>query len=105
LEFELLDHFGEPGDVGLDFIGGALIGLLRHQLQQLCGVAQAAGEAVEIADDLLQLGALATERFSALRIVPDAGLLEFARYFLETFVFVVVIKDTSSRNRCAPRDL
>jgi hypothetical protein len=40
-----------------------------------------------------------------VRIVPDAGLLELAGYFLETFVFVIVIKDTSSRSRCAPRDL
>jgi hypothetical protein len=32
-------------------------------------------------------------------------LLELALYFLQTLVFVVVIKDTSSKSRCAPRDL
>jgi len=54
---------------------------------------------------LLELGALLTQFLSAIRVVPDAGLLEFALYFLQSLVFVVVIKDTSSKSRCAPRDL
>jgi hypothetical protein len=33
-------------------------------------------------DDLLELGALLTQVLRALRVVPDARLLEFARYFL-----------------------
>jgi uncharacterized protein (DUF885 family) len=60
---------------------------------------------VQAIDDLLELGALSAQFLRAVRIVPDAGLLEFARYFLQALVFVVVIKDTSSRNRYAPRDL
>jgi len=54
---------------------------------------------------LLQLGALLAEILGAVGIVPNAGLFEFARYFLKALVLIVVIKDTSSRNRCAPRDL
>jgi len=54
---------------------------------------------------LFEFGTLLPELLRALRIVPNAGLLEFALYFLETLVFVVVIKDTSSKSRCAPRDL
>jgi len=54
---------------------------------------------------LLELGALLAEFLRALGVIPDAGLFELALYFLQTFVFVVVIKDTSSKSRCAPRDL
>jgi hypothetical protein len=60
---------------------------------------------IETVDDFLELCALLAELLRALRIVPDARLLELARYFLKPFVLVVVIKDTSSRNPCAPRDL
>jgi hypothetical protein len=55
--------------------------------------------------DLLEFGALLAEFLRALGFVPDARLLEFAGYFLQALTFIVVIKDTSSRNRCVPRDL
>jgi hypothetical protein len=54
---------------------------------------------------VFQLGALLAELLGAIRVVPDAGLFELAGYFLQTLVLVVVIKDTSSKSRCAPRDL
>jgi len=54
---------------------------------------------------LVELGALLAEFLRAFRVVPDAGLFEFALYFLQAFVFIVVIKDTSSKSRYAPRDL
>jgi hypothetical protein len=62
-------------------------------------------EAIQSAHDLLEPGTLLAELLRAIRIVPDAGLLEFALYFLQTLLLVVVIKDTSSKSRCAPRDL
>jgi hypothetical protein len=62
-------------------------------------------EAIQSAHDLLEPGTLLPELLRAIRIVPDAGLLEFALYFLQTLLLVVVIKDTSSKSRCAPRDL
>jgi hypothetical protein len=66
---------------------------------------QAARELVQRADDLFELGALFAQFLCPLRIVPDGRLLELAGYFLQALVLVVVIKDTSSRNRCVPRDL
>jgi hypothetical protein len=54
---------------------------------------------------LLEPGALLAEFLRTLGVVPDSGLLELALYFLQTFVLVVVIKDTPSKSRCAPRDL
>jgi hypothetical protein len=60
---------------------------------------------IEAADHLLEFGALLAQFLSAIRLIPDSRLFEFARYFLKAFVLVVVIKDTSSRNRRVPRDL
>jgi hypothetical protein len=60
---------------------------------------------IQTDDDLLEFGALLAQFLRALRVVPDARLLEFAGYFLQTLIFIVVIKDTSSRNRRVPRDL
>jgi hypothetical protein len=60
---------------------------------------------IETVDHFLELGALLAELLRALRVVPDTGLLELAGYFLQAFALVVVIKDTSSRSRCVPRDL
>jgi len=54
---------------------------------------------------LFELGPLLPQFLSAIRVVPNAGLLELTLYFLQPLVFVVVIKDTSSKSRCAPRDL
>jgi hypothetical protein len=54
---------------------------------------------------LLELRAFLPQLLGALWVVPDAGLLQLALYFLKAFELVVVIKDTSSKSRCAPRDL
>ncbi len=105
LELELLDLLGQPLHVVFDFRGCGIVGLRGGQLQEFGGIAQGSPEPVQTADHLFQLGAFLAEFLGALRVVPDARLLEFALYFLKTLVFIVVIKDTSSKSRCAPRDL
>jgi hypothetical protein len=105
LEFQLFDFEGQPVDVGLDFLEGVRVRLRRGQFQKLPGIAQGAPEPIEAADDLLELGPFLSQFLGAVRIVPNAGLLELALYFLQPLVLVVVIKDTSSKSRCAPRDL
>jgi hypothetical protein len=60
---------------------------------------------IEAADGGFELCAFFAQFLGPLRVVPNPRLLEVAGYFLEAFVLVVVIKDTSSRNRYAPRDL
>jgi hypothetical protein len=60
---------------------------------------------IETGDDLFEFGPLPAEFLRTIRVIPDAGLFEFASYFLQALVLVVVIKDTSSKSRCAPRDL
>jgi hypothetical protein len=96
---------GESGGVPFDFVGSPGISLFCREFQQLPRVAQTAADPVQTLDDTLQLRSLPTQFLGAVGIVPDAGLLEFPGYFLKAFVLVVVIKDTSSRNRCVPRDL
>jgi hypothetical protein len=56
-------------------------------------------------DDVLELRALLAELLRPLRVLPNVRLLELPDDFLEALVFTVVIKDTSSRTACAPRDL
>ena len=105
MEFELLDLEGQSLGVGFDSFDGVRIRLCLSQLQQFRRVAQGAREAIETADDLLELGAFLSQFLRTVRIAPDAGLLELALYFLQSLVLVVVIKDTSSKSRCALRDL
>jgi hypothetical protein len=54
---------------------------------------------------LLEFGAFLAELLGTIRVVPDPRLFELANYFLQALVLVVVIKDTSSKSRYAPRDL
>jgi hypothetical protein len=60
---------------------------------------------IQAVDHLFEPRAFLAEILRAFRVIPDAGLLEFANYFLQSLALIVVIKDTSSRKRCAPRDL
>ena len=92
-------------DVSLDLQCRPSVRLVGGQFEKLRRIAQGALEAVQAADDLLELGAFLPELLSAIRVVPNAGLLELALYFLKPLVFGVVIKDTSSKSRCALRDL
>ena len=105
LELETLHCRGQLHDIRLDFVGRPRVRLFSRELEQFPGVAQAARQLVQAADDLFQFGALASELLRAFRVVPDARLFELAGYFFETLVLVVVIKDTPSRSRGVPRDL
>jgi len=105
LKFEPFDFAAQPRNVGFDLIGGTLVGLFGGKLEQFSAVFEPPRQAVQTSHDLFEFGALFAELLRAVRVIPDSGLLEFARYFLEAFVFIVVIKDTSSRTACAPRDL
>jgi hypothetical protein len=101
----LFDLERQTIDVSLDLLGRPSVRLVGGQFQEFRRIAQGAPEAIQAAYDLLELGAFLPQLLSAIRVVPDAGLLELAFYFLKPLVFVVVIKDTSSKSRCALRDL
>jgi hypothetical protein len=105
LELQPFNFRGESGGVPFDFVGRPGIGLVGREFEQLSRVAQPPADPVQTLNDALQLRPLPSQFFGAVSIVPDAGLFEFPGYFLEALVLVVVIKDTSSRNQCVPRDL
>jgi hypothetical protein len=105
LELQEFHFRGESGGVTFDLVGRPDIGLVGREFQQLSRVAQPPADAVQALNDALQFRSLPPQFLGAVSIVPDAGLFEFSSYFLKPLVLVIVIKDTSSRNRCVPRDL
>ena len=105
LKLESLDFLAQAANVGFDFQSGAGIAFGDGQLEDFRGVAQAGFEPLQAADDLFEFGTFLPEFLRTLGNVPNAGLLELAFYFLQALLFVVVIKDTSSKSRCALRDL
>jgi hypothetical protein len=105
LELQAFHFRGETGRVAFDFVGRSGIGLVGREFQELSRVAQPPADPVQTLNHPLQLRSFPPEFLGTFGVVPDAGLLEFPGYFLKPFVLVVVIKDTSSRNRCVPRDL
>jgi hypothetical protein len=105
LKFEFLDLDTQAIDVGLDFLSRSRIGFFRGQIEKFSRIAQAPRQAVQAADDLLEFGALPAKFLSTIGVIPNSGLLKLAFYFLKALVPIVVIKDTSSKSRCAPRDL
>ena len=105
MEFQAFHFRGERGGVPFDFVGCPGIGLVGRELQQLPRVAQPPADPVQTLNYALQFRSLPSQFLGAVSVVPDTGLFEFPGYFLEALVLVIVIKDTSSRNRCVPRDL
>ena len=85
----------ERADVALDSLRGGLVVLLDGHVEQLAGLLQAVGDAIERADDLLQARALAAELLRLVRRVPDGGIFELAPYFGQPFALEVVLKETS----------
>jgi len=83
LEFELLDLLGQAIDISLDFLGCPSVRLTGDQLQQFGRIAQGALEAIQTAHHLVELGAFPPKLLGTIWIVPDAGLLELALYFLQ----------------------
>jgi hypothetical protein len=60
---------------------------------------------VQVVDHRFEFRSFSAEFLRLGGIIPDAGLLELADYFLKALVLVVVIKDTPSRIGCVPRVL
>jgi hypothetical protein len=64
------------------------------KLEQFRGVVEAAGQVAQGRDDAFEFDAFAAELLSALRLVPDTRVLEFAIDFYESFRFAIEVKDT-----------
>jgi hypothetical protein len=94
LEFQRLDPAGETLDVVGHRAHGALVALLRRELQQLVRTAQALAELADAVDDAVELGAFLAQLLGALGLIPEPRILELARDFLEPLALGIVVKDT-----------
>jgi hypothetical protein len=102
----------EPAHTGLDRAGlaldiarGGFIILALGKLEQLGRVTDGGIGLVELLQIRGEARTLAAELLGAIRSAPDRRILELEIYFLETLLLAIVLKETPSRRRHAPRDL
>ena len=94
LQFELAHTGFEAVGILLDVGGGALVVLTFGKLEQLGGVGDRFGGAVDFVQLGGKLGAFAAQLSCLVGVLPDGGLFELARYFFEAFLLGVVLKET-----------
>jgi hypothetical protein len=87
--------------VALDVARRALVPLGLGELEQLGGLTDPVGGAVDLADVARQPRALAPELLRSRRIGPDRRVLELPADFLETLDLRVVLKETPVAPSCA----
>jgi hypothetical protein len=103
LELELAHGRLEAGALLLELCRGALVALGLGHREQLERVARAVAGAVEFADGLGEADAFLAQFLGTLGLGPDLRVLELADYFFEAITLVIVLKETPSRRRNAPR--
>jgi hypothetical protein len=90
-----------PFDVGRC----ALVVLALGEIEQLRGVGNAFGRAIELADLRRQPGAFAPQLLRTLGFRPDRGVFQLAADLLQALFLEIVFKETPEGSRCAPRGL
>ena len=93
-EFHLLEDVAQALDLGRDIVDGALVFLFGGHLQQIAGVDQAAVEVVDGVDDQRQGGTLTPQVLRVFGVVPDVRVFQFAVYFDQPIMLLIVVKDT-----------
>jgi hypothetical protein len=104
LELEFLDLALERDGVGLDPLHRLELALEFREFEQLDRALNTVADAIETRRQCVELRAFLAERLSALRVVPDLGMLEFAGDLGEPFALAIVFKETPLRRRGVPRD-
>jgi hypothetical protein len=103
-ELELLDLAFELRGIGLHVRDRALVVLELGEFKEFDGAGDAVPDAVEALGEPRERRAFLAEGLRLVRVVPDLGVLELARYLGETLTLAVVFKDTPLRRRGDPRD-
>ncbi|OHC29536.1 MAG: hypothetical protein A3J71_03290 [Pseudomonadales bacterium RIFCSPHIGHO2_02_FULL_60_43] len=93
-KFQLLENVAQAFDFGGDVVDRALIVFFDGHIEQVARIGQAAGQIVDGFDDQRQRGALTAQALGIFGLVPDVGVFEFAVYFDQTIMLVIVVKDT-----------
>ena len=94
LEFELAHALFDAMGVLLDFSSGRFVVLALGELEQLGGVGDGVGRAVQLLELRGELGAFAAELPSLVGVLPDSGIFQLESYLFEAFLLVVVLKGT-----------
>jgi hypothetical protein len=94
LQLELAHAAFEAHCVPLDVFRGALVVLALGELEQLRGVGDGLGRAVQLLELRGKLRTLAAELTCLVRVLPDGRIFQLANYLFEAFLLVVVLKET-----------
>jgi hypothetical protein len=99
-------HVGfESLRVSVDVARGRFVALALRELEQLRGIRNALGSAVDFPRVGGQLGPFASQLLRPLGLCPDGRVFELAADLFQAFFLVVVLKETPVRRRYAPRGL
>jgi len=101
LELEAADLGIQPQGVLLDVAGGRLVALALGELQELRRIVDALGGAINLPDLGGEARTLFPELLRALRLRPDARVLELPPYLLEALFLAIVLKETPEARLCA----
>ncbi len=99
-ELQPFENAAQAFQLGGHVVHRALIVFFDGHVEQIARVGQAAGEVVDGLDDLRQGGALTAKVLGVFGIVPDVRVFEFAVYFDETIMLLIVVKDTPELTGC-----
>ena len=95
-EFQPGDVLLDAVDVGGDGVQRVVVVFLARHLEQVAGVGEAGGDAVEDEDDAFERLLLLAEFLRAFGLIPDRRVFEFAADRVQLIVLLIVVKDTSA---------
>jgi hypothetical protein len=104
-EFELAYACLESAGVALNIARRGFIIFELGEFEQCARIADSGVGAVELLDLRTQARAFAAELLGAIVRAPNCRVLKLATDLFETFLLAIVLKETPSRRRRAPRDL
>jgi hypothetical protein len=91
----------QPRGILLDVARSGFIALALGQLEQLRGIIDALGGAVDVREVRGEARPLLAELLGALRLRPDRRVLQLESYLLQTLFLAIVFKETPVTRRCA----
>jgi hypothetical protein len=94
LQFELSHAGFEAVGIFLNVGRSGFVVLAFGKLEQLSGIGDALGRAVDLFELSGELGAFAAELAGFIGVLPDGGVFQLAGYFFEPFLLGVVLKET-----------
>jgi predicted membrane metal-binding protein len=105
LELEAADLLLQPRGVLLDIARRGFIAFALGQLEQLGGVIDALGGAIDVRQVGREACPFLAELLRAIRLRPDRRILELPSYLLQALFLAIVLKETPEARRYARRGL